>query len=271
MRKFLMVTASLAGLGFAAQAAQAADMVAPEPEFSWTGFHVGVGGGGGWNLYDANAFVCEDSSEDCEEGDFDSANLTIELDADDLGAFYGFGTVEAGLDFQFPNSPFVLGVLANYDFNGDSSADAETNLSDDGDPAHLSIEAELKDTWFIGGRAGFSVWDNHSLVYVLGGYTFADGKIKSEFDVDCCGVFDSSHQHENGSVDGWTIGGGIETMLWDAVSLKLEYRHDFLDDLDFNEPTEDGEDDNTSFHEGQVDFSRDTVRAVLSWRFGSWW
>lgn len=278
MRKLLLVTASVAGLGLALSAAQAADIVPPAPEWSWTGFHIGVGGGAGWNTYNAESFVCHDDGSDCEDGTFDDADGTWSLNGDDLGSFYGLLTAEAGFDYDFGG--FVLGILGSYDFNGDNDASAENNTSEtDGDFSDHSIRAELDDTWFLGGRLGFTTGgifgnaSNTSLIYVLGGYTWANGNVQSDFDmqIESGDHNDSSHVDEDDSVDGWTIGGGIETMIWEGVSLKVEYRHDFLDDVDFSEFTENGQSDHDSFHEGSVDFSRDTVRGVLSWRFGSWW
>jgi outer membrane immunogenic protein len=264
-------------MGLTLTAAQAADVIPePAPAFNWTGFHVGVGGGGGWNLYDAESNFChDDGGDDCSTPD--DFEIEFDLSADDLGAFYGFGTVEAGFDYDFGG--FVIGILGNYDFNGDSSADAEHNLLDDDDDSQdYTLEAELDDTWFLGGRLGVTVGgltggDNTSLIYVLGGYTWADGNVKStiEFD-DVEGHSGAGDVDEDDSVDGFTIGGGIETMIWEAVSLKVEYRHDFLDDVEFDEfgVNDDGPDEDER-HTGEVDFSRDTIRAVLSWRFGGFW
>ncbi len=55
------------------------------------------------------------------------------------------------------------------------------------------------------------------------------------------------------------------------MSLKLEYRHDFLDDVEAEQTTvffEDDDDGDTidGQKEASVDFERDTIRAVLSWR-----
>jgi outer membrane immunogenic protein len=279
---FLLLTALFAATGLAFSAARAADVV-PEPEFSWTAFHIGAGGGGGWNLYDAESRFCHDDQEEDEidnfvcdgSGDLSDADFLSELSGNDLGAFYGLLTVEAGFDYDFGG--FVLGILGNYDFNGDSSADVEYNREEDDDDFENSkLEAELDDTWFLGARAGFTVGGitggpNTSLIYVLGGYTWADGSVESSVDFRCCndGHSGDLNVDEDGSVDGWTIGGGIETMIWDAASLKVEYRHDFLDDIEWDECG--ANDDCNERTAGEVDFSRDTVRAVLSWRFGSWW
>src|SRR5688572_17005856 len=116
MRKFLLLTAPVGAMGLALTAAQAADVIPePVPEPNWTAFHIGIGGGAGFNLYDVEHDIChDDDNADCSDG-FDGG--VFNLSADDLGAFYGFGTVEAGFDFDFGGG--VIGILGNYDFNGD--------------------------------------------------------------------------------------------------------------------------------------------------------
>jgi outer membrane immunogenic protein len=265
-------------MGWALTAAQAADVIPePAPAFNWTAFHIGVGGGGGWNSYDADTQGCFDFGDDCEDGDLDNADLILDHSADLGSGLYGFGTVEAGFDYDFGG--FVIGILGNYDFNADSSASSEAHHeNDDGEFTTSEIEAELDDTWFVGGRLGATVGgltggDNTSLIYVLGGYTWADGNVKAFHEFDDDDGDDVIEIDEDESVDGWTIGGGIETMLWEAVSLKVEYRHDFLDDIDIEGEcgTDDDGPDCENLGDANVDFSRDTVRAVLSWRFGGFW
>jgi len=278
MRKFLLVSVSLAGLGLAVQAAQAADIVAPEPVATFTGFHIGVGGGAGYNFYDADS-EADLFAVDPEDGDILGLIVGDIIKGDDLGAWYGFGTIEIGFDYQFPDSPFVIGVLGNYDFNGDSEADAEHSIFIGG-PAgaaiNSKIEAELEDSWFLGGRLGF-VFNDDTLVYGLGGYTWVDGKVKADHELDLGGPeFAGVHINDKDNVDGFTLGAGIEHLITENLSLKVEYRHDFLDDLNASETTifEDagpGGTDLAVVQDAKVDFSRDTIRAVLSWRFNPGW
>jgi len=51
MNKLLLTTVSV--LGIMASSAFAADPIAPEPVANWTALHIGVGGGAGYNTYDA--------------------------------------------------------------------------------------------------------------------------------------------------------------------------------------------------------------------------
>lgn len=281
MRKVLLSAVSIASLGLALSAAQAADIVPePVPVANFTGFHIGVGGGAGYNFYDAtsNAGLFGVDGFD-EDGDpfLIGPLLGNIINGDDLGAWYGFGTIEIGFDYQFDNSPFVIGILANYDFNGNNDASASSSSFVDFDPPLISldnsVEAELDDSWFLGGRLGF-VFNENTLLYGLGGYTWVDGKVNADHALNIEGnELAGVHASEDGAVDGWTIGAGIEHLITENLSLKVEYRHDFLGDLDFSQTTvfENADigpfEDVAAVHDGKVDFSRDTVRAVLSWRF----
>lgn len=265
MRKILLVAASMASLGLV-QPALAADVIEPVP--SWTGFHLGIGGGAGYNTYDAESVFDKDFFD---EG---GSPRHLSIKADDLGAWHGFGTVEVGFDYQFDNSQFLIGILANYDFNGDSSADAESfTFEDDGNFSESAIEAELGDAWFLGGRLGF-VMNENTLLYGLGGYTWVKGKVEAFHELVEDGNESAALFDDDDNVDGWTIGAGIEHLLTESLSLKLEYRHDFLDNIEWDgfafDPNE-GEINEDNRHYGKVDFSRDTVRAVLSWRFNPDW
>jgi|GEM_PF-556397 len=274
MRKVLLSAVSIASLGLALSVAQAADVI-PEPVAAptWTGFHIGVGGGAGYNTYDANSLFEKDFFDDEGFPEDDGPNNILSIDGDDLGAWYGFGTVEIGFDVQFDNSPIVLGILANYDFNGNSDADAQSAAVEqdagDIDEFYVSeIEAKLEDTWFVGGRIGVA-FNEDTLIYALGGYTWAKGKVEAFHAYDDNDDDDAASIDEDENVDGWTVGGGIEHMLTENLSLKVEYRHDFLDSIEWDQRAFDPEwgIDEENRHSGEVDFGRDTVRAVISWRF----
>jgi len=280
MRKFLLASASIASLGLVVSMAQAADVV-PEPVSTWTGFHIGVGGGAGYNFYDAESEASIVNAIQTGEDDFivdpeSPIFLGNSIKGDDLGAWYGFGTVEVGFDYQFRDSPIVVGLLANYDFNGNAEADAESSTFSQilGPTLSLDnrIQADLGDSWFLGGRLGFVVNDD-TLIYALGGYTWIKGKVEADHELNIDGFeLGGTHVDEKESVDGATVGGGIEHMITESLSLKVEYRHDFLDDIEFSKTTffediDDAGDDIALVQDGKVDFSRDTVRAVLSWRW----
>jgi outer membrane immunogenic protein len=255
--------AALAAISMAAPAI-AADVAPPPPEpYNWTGFHIGAGGGGNF------VFVDEDPS-----AYVDGACCGYHIEGDhsgDLGKADFFGTIEAGFDYQLGSS-FVVGIFANYDFGkaklkNTSNADLYEDSSFRGDGT-FETEYEVGDSWAIGGRLGFLATDN-ALIYVLGGYTEADIKAESTIEASDSYPYPYYHTSENGWEDGWFVGGGIEALLMDNISLKAEYRfndygtvknnnYDFIDSQYLRDAGNDQE----------ADVTVHSVRAVLSYRFG---
>src|SRR5260221_7606328 len=205
--------AALAAIFLAAQAV-AADVEAPMPEArNWTAFHVGIGGGGNFG------FVQEDSNSFVE-----ACCIPVFTDgkhSSDLGDAGWMGTIEAGFDYQIDS--IVIGVLANYDFGKTNMKNKSNTLVSDiiggiEDNATYETKWEIGDSWAIGGRLGFLAMDN-ALVYVMGGYTEAEIKTESDLFDDNNGNI-RFHTSDSSWEDGWFVGGGIEALLTDNISLK---------------------------------------------------
>lgn len=260
MKKYLAIGASAFAFAALINSANAADvMSAPS---SWTGFHVGIGGGGGWNSYDGDAnFDVSPWGPDVPD------YMGITASNSDL---YGFGTIEGGFDYQFDGTPFVVGVMGSFDLNADNDGTSQSYSESGFDERYADITASLDNSWFVGGRVGYAIGDS-SLLYGLVGYTWAKAEVKSLIGFDGIYGDDYGEIDESETVQGLTVGAGWEQMLTEAFSLKVEYRHDFLSSIDWDGPAYDPEwggvdYDNTTY--GKVDFGRDTIRAVLSYRFG---
>jgi outer membrane immunogenic protein len=259
----------------------AADIAPVEPIPTWSGFHIGVGGGYGAALHDGFLDVEGTVSIDDDEDEFFNS-----LFFDDMGDESWLGTVEAGFDWDFGGG-FVLGIFGDYTFTNFKS-EAGDFLCEDGGPADClgkAFEVEVDDIWTVGGRLGWAS-SEQTLWYVLGGYS--QGKVQAnaaifgqeDADDDTTGFGERFFGDDNWE-GGFTVGAGVETM-WDNVSLKLEYRYtdlgsvgsffstddgdttiaiDILDqgcDADCIEITESEHDYDTHIH---------TIRAVLAWRF----
>lgn len=267
--KTSVALAALAAIILAAPAV-AADIEAPVPEAAnWTAFHVGVGGGGTYGFADENS---EAYFHDHNQiGEINGIFLEGESSSD-LGDAGFFGTVEAGFDYQMDS--FVVGLLANYDFgktkmkheHGEFVNDNNGNILDDGT---YKTEWEIGDSWGIGGRLGFLVHES-ALVYALGGYTQA--KIKGEVDLQSSNnngfVLGTSHSDSSWE-DGWFVGGGVEALLTENISLKGEYR--YADYGTVKMESDDFDNFNGNIHDGssqEADITVHSVRAVLSYRFG---
>ena len=148
---------------------------------------------------------------------------------DGIGAEGVFGTVTVGYD-RVIRPGWVAGVFADYDFGSNISTDI----------SHLG-SIDLDHAWSIGGRAGF-LTSPSTLVYGTVGYT------QAEFD-----FFGATSE----TFDGFFVGAGIETLLRQDWTLKLEYRYTQFDDVKFGDPD--------CFNIG-FEPSSHTARLVLSYK-----
>ncbi|MGO9170483.1 MAG: outer membrane protein [Rhodomicrobium sp.] len=208
MQKTLVAAtlAAVLGMGGAAYAADIytggglKDVPVYAPGISWTGFYLGVGGGGGATSSDLKAAASTDLASGFAE-------------ANGIGGMGGFGTVQVGYDRQL-DSRFVVGAFFDYDFASiDSKLSAGISVL--GTPL-IGVNApfNLTDSWTVGGRVGYLIHPN-TLFYGLAGYTEAH--------------FDLPAGAQNSTFSGWTAGAGIETNLGGAWFLKGEYRYTSLD------------------------------------------
>jgi outer membrane immunogenic protein len=140
----------IAGIGLLAAAAlpaSAADLPRAMPykapayvaAYNWTGFYVGINGGGAWGNSDWNGFAVSNSP---------SGGL--------IGA-------TAGYNWQGVGSPWVFGLEGDIDWSGVSASVACAGLT-----------CETKNNWFgtVRGRVGYSF--DRWLPYVTGGLAFGD-------------------------------------------------------------------------------------------------
>ncbi|SFV39105.1 outer membrane protein [Hyphomicrobium facile] len=197
----------------------------PPPADGWSGFSVGAGIGG--VSIDQNASAAAKRTDifclywwGCSypKDDYLSGGMN-----DD--AWKVFGTVQVGYD-RLLGDRILIGAFADYDFypNGDESSSGSTK--------HGSLSGELNraGVWTVGGRLGVLVRPD-LLVYGLGGFSRMNqnGEVTAEFDNF---KLPTSVTLKAGDLDGWTVGGGIETKL-DRIdkrlSLKVEYRYSQFD------------------------------------------
>lgn len=179
-----------------AGAAQAADMpsyepVAPVavPSFSWTGPYLGVQAGYDW--FDADNRASGLSPQSKPDG------FTV-------GGF-------AGYNYQFDNSPLVIGAEADLNYSDASSSRVTSAFT--GLP-NARIKNDIGWTGAVRGRLGYAF--DRFMVYGAAGVAFADHEIKAS---GAAGGSDDT------VAVGWTIGGGLEAALTDNVTARVEYRY----------------------------------------------
>ena len=215
-----------AGIGFLALAASipasAADLprgmpyrapTAYAPVYNWTGFYLGINGGGAWGDSDWNGLAVSNSPG---------------------GGMIG---VTAGYNWQGLGSPWVFGIEGDVDW---------TNVKDSS-PCGAFV-CETKNNWFgtVLGRVGYS-WDRW-LPYFTGGVAFGD------IDANRTGFGGSSDTNA-----GWTVGFGLEGVIANRWTAKLEYLY-----ADIGDTTCSAAACGTATN---VDLRMNIVRAGLNYRF----
>lgn len=201
--------------------------VAPVPEcdFTWTGFYVGINGGGGWGDNNDTHFRALPNQAAFPEL-LDNTKLS-----NDIGG--GFGGGQIGFNWQ--TGKFVFGVEADFqggDISGDhtiSPIPADLALTTPNGPGTF-LRTEQDVHWFgtARGRIGFAPVCK-LLIYGTGGFAYgnADYNAEANFASDGGPIFRTSHDDTN---VGWTVGGGIEYALSKHWTIKAEYLYVDLDD-----------------------------------------
>ena len=236
MKKFLLATVALVALG-ATVPALAADLPARQrapiynkapsyaaPLYNWTGFYIGGHLGG---VFSSNTNFGGLATGNNGNGRF-------------------LGGLQGGADYQFaPN--WVIGAEAEYSWiagNNGSIVFPNGSLYTNNQRGLGSVTGRIGYTWGPG------------LLYVKGGYAFADND-QSLVVGGAATPFGLSGDQSNG----WTVGAGLEYMLTQNWSAKIEYQY-----YNFG---------NTTFTSGPAEivgsrFHNDehTVKAGLNYRFG---
>ena len=140
------------------------------------------------------------------------------------------GGLFAGYDRTI-NGRFVVGAEGGVDF----ASDNEVATSAGG----TSYSVDPKYSFDLTARAGYLV-NPQTLIYARGGYTNA--RIRTTV-TNGAGISSASDNQ-----DGWTVGGGVERMVTQNVSARMEYRY-------------------SKFSEGDGKDYRHRVLAGLSYRF----
>ena len=221
MKKLLLaLTAAAAFSG----SALAADLPArtytkappPAPVWSWTGFYIFGGGGGGLWAGDQHTVTIP-------------GGLPLAIDQRNGGSGW-FGTVGAGYDWQV-NPTWVIGVFGDGQFGSLRGTIHDTVNG-------LTGYEKIEDQWAAGVRVGYLIAPN-VLSYVNGGYSGAHFSGTNE--VFTVSGFPAAVHTNSFNRNGWFIGGGFENSLniFGITSpgwfMKTEYRSSFYNAKDIAE------------------------------------
>lgn len=212
MRTRFLILLAAAGLGVAmARPASAADLSlppiykAPPPMyFTWTGWYVGLNGGGGWGQTNHTATFGVTGIPAVTTGNFNT------------NGWLGGGTV--GYNYQM--GQWLVGAEADLDwsnirgtFNG--------SVAIPGGTAPFSMTSQLNwlDTTRV--RVGW-VWD-HALFYSTAGAAMGGVTATANASAAASGVGAAVTAADTQTRFGWTAGAGVEYAFTNNISAKLEY------------------------------------------------
>ena len=232
-----VVLGAVAALVLGTTAAAAADLPMktkappPVPMYDWTGFYIGVAGGG-------------------------SLGQSTHIDqATGLGDTIGYnvkgGLVGGTLGYNWQMGSVVLGFEGDASWVGEYGSNLDDGLA--GNPAFTSF---TKETWLgtARGRLGYAV--NNLLFYGTGGYAVA-GVTAGIKDSATNAVLASSSDTRNG----WTAGGGLEWGFAPNWSAKFEWLYMKFESKGFNTLVAEG-------NRSSVPLDDNVVRAGINYRFG---
>lgn len=168
----------------------------------YAGLNVGYGAGRGTSVVNATGFQPQNES------------FTMNPSG-------GLGGVQVGFNRQFARH-WVAGLETDFQFAGQSSSEICAIICSQATPIFVSMDQKLK--WFgtVRGRLGFTA--GPALIYGTGG--FAYGRVDtrgSYFSQSLLGSNLTALLDMSSVKGGWTIGGGIESAVANAWTVKLEY------------------------------------------------
>lgn len=224
MKKLFIV----AGLALLSTTAFAADLprraYTPAPVSvapSWTGFYVGINGGGGWSTQDQTITGGNAISNTV----ISSGAAPSDIATRGAGGLVG-GT--AGYNWQF-NERFVFGTELDLDWSDIGDKGGQTvNLNPIGIPYSLTTTGSEKLQWIgtLRGRLGYLVTPS-TMLFVTGGGAYGSVQSTTSMALTAPAPFGPASITADSTTRkfGWTFGGGIEQQLWGGWSIKGEYRY----------------------------------------------
>jgi outer membrane immunogenic protein len=195
-----------------------------EPLYNWTGFYVGVSAGvnwGGESTVDPNVSGVPGPNA----SQIQSAVRRASFDGHDSSAIVGG---QIGYNYQIGS--WLTGIEADFSWTDLDKTTAAVTTTTGGGATHTltsTFERELQDLGTVRARGGYLVTPR-TLAYVTGGLAF--GQAKSSYTVTSPnggGVGPpnpiSVSASDSSWHTGWTVGGGVEAVVFTNWRVKAEY------------------------------------------------
>lgn len=210
-----------------ASAASAAGPSAPMTPYNWTGWYVGLNAGGNWGRSQTSTTVGPGAGGTSfgapAVSGINSIGAPTNFDTD------GFtGGIQGGYNYQI--GQWLLGVEADFEYFRSAGSNSVTGVVVPGFPG--IIATSVSTDWLFTVRPRLGVILNDWLVYGTGGLAVTELKATWNF----VEVFASTAENASASVTkaGWTVGGGVETMLPGKWAIGAEYLYVQFDSASAN-------------------------------------
>lgn len=213
---------------------------------SWTGFYGGIHAGYGWG--DARVHVDPNSNE--FDGSVIGNGLSMRLNGAVVGGQVGYNLQQGNWLFGVEAD----GSWAGIDGNFRSREPAPSTF-------YFNVDAKVK--WLATVRGRMGVVSGSWLFYGTGGVAFGGTELSGE--TNYAGYPYGIGDSQSKTRVGWVAGAGIEMMLSDRVSAKLEYLHYGLGRENFFFRFDPPSNVNYTYF-GKSDFNLNVVRVGLQWR-----
>lgn len=194
------------------------DELSPAHFFTWTGFYVGLNGGGHW------------SNDNDAEIAIEGYATTLQADLD-LRGFIGGGQI----GFNWESGIVVVGIEA--DIQGVDAKDT-FRVSESGPGFTVSGVLSRKLEWLGTVRGRFGVTPSATtLLYATGGFAYGGVELSAAASVPGLA---SDAQKSSETATGWTVGGGAEFLVWSHTILRGEYLYYDLGEVTLSETVSPG-------------------------------
>ena len=192
-----------------------ADEPAPRAAGTWTGSYLGFGAGYGAAT---NDITLADRSP--------QPGSIFNVDIDGMGSQGGFISGTVGYDYQ-ASPRIVVGAFADADFSN-LHHNTSLGVSEDDATLGIGIKSRFQNIFMIGGRLGYLTTPD-TLIFGSAGYANAgldDTNLRAGIDFGGQNVLsEGTVLFDSKRFSGVFFGGGVETRLNEALSLKAEYRY----------------------------------------------
>lgn len=213
--------------------------IAPAPPvFSWTGYYVGLQTGYEWNRAKHQLSFDDDA-----------------LDIIGSGTTRPSGWIGGGYTgYNWQSQNWVFGVEG--DFEGGNLSDSRTWTYPEG---NTQIKSKLRWQGSLRGRVGWAA--NKTLLYMTAGWAFASAETSARVDFDNGPIDVLGQGTSTKTLNGWTVGGGVEHAFSNNMTLRLEYRY-----ADYGS-TSSSITDGVSIGSQSVDLDTHAIRVGAGWKF----